>query len=144
MTLFSALAFVGCKDDTENNAPNNGNTTEMEQMLIGCWQAMTDEGYEVYNGMRDEWNDDLSAEMEFMEFRADHTLAAYIGVETGYEMSVIWLLQDSKIYLQYAADEIPEYIGTIIGLDQTTLTLEAHEKEEGYEYYGKTTYRRVE
>ncbi len=137
MTMFAALAFVGCKDDTENNNPNN--TTSLEQKLVGRWQATTDEGYEIYEGERDEWNDDISMYGMYIEFRADHTVIS--NDEDGIYQAD-WMLDGSKLYYGFEQDGY-FYIGTISELTDSKLVLEILEKEPDYEYFEKLTFRRT-
>ncbi len=139
MTLFAAMAFVGCKDDTENNTPNSG-INQMEQMLVGRWQEIRHEGYETYKGEYEEWDEDMSNSGSYVEFRANGTATVSVGVMS---QNVWWSVEDSKLYFKYAANQEMDFEGDITELTATTLVTEYYSDIVSTRYY-KTTYRRVE
>ncbi len=139
MAMFVALAFVSCGDDDESNNPDNGgNTGKIEKQIVGRWLLVTDEGYEIYDGMRDEWKEECAAYGLYIELRADKTLIV-TDPEEGTQ-SASWMLEGSNLYI--GAVGYFEYVGTVTGISSSKLVLEIHEKLDGDEFYNKLTFRR--
>jgi len=54
--LLAALSFTACSDDDETNLPITPDN------IVGTWQIVHQEGWEIYDGEKETWSEDYSNE----------------------------------------------------------------------------------
>lgn len=127
---FMSLSLVSCGDDDEVGDSN---------ALVGTWQCTWIEGYEKYANnpeYDEEWNeaDDFTT-----TFNADGTTIA--DGDAGK-----WKLEGNILTMTFPDDGGSEddiQIYTVLKLTDSELVLEMLEKGENYEYYDKSTFKKI-
>lgn len=66
LAFFATIAFIGCSDDDNDDKI-------ITSQIVGKWQLTRVVGYELYDGHKDEWDEDSTADNEIMVFNADGT-----------------------------------------------------------------------
>lgn len=135
------ISLVSCSDDDEEGVGNKSD-------LIGLWEPIHIEGYEIYDGEKETWNEDLNEvdrggyyQLEFL----DGGIFYSYSYENGWEKDVEdgkYRLNGKRLVLRDDPDE-EEYEMTIVSLTKTTLVLEGKESYDDEEYYEKVTYKRI-
>lgn len=132
--LFAILSvgFISCGDDDDEIG---GKDT-----LVGTWQCTWSEGYEKYlhnSDNDDEWN---GAEDFTTTFKADGTVTA--DGDTGK-----WKLEGNKLTMTftYGNDETESdvQVFTVLKLTDSEMIIESYEKNDEYEYYDKSTFKKI-
>lgn len=141
LLFVTMLNFSSCSDDDEENVGNKSD-------LIGLWEPIHIEGYEIYDGEKETWNEDLNEvdrggyyQLEFL----DGGIFYSYSYENGWEKDVEdgkYRLNGKRLVLRDDPDE-EEYEMTIVSLTKTTLVLEGKERYDDEEYYEKVTYKRI-
>lgn len=128
MFLFS-LAVVSCSDD-EKEDPSS-----QEANLIGTWVLVHDEGYEMYKGKKDEYDNTytVSEKAWTREFHADGTFSAY---DEEIKDEGTWKKDGNTLIITTAGDEEKEKILT---LDASRLVVESGTSD----WYDKSTYQKI-
>lgn len=128
--LFAILSvgFISCGDDDDEIG---GKDT-----LVGTWQCTWSEGYEkdlLNSNNDDEWN---GAEDFTATFKADGT--AVIDGD-----GCKWKLEGNKLSIvdDDARDEWDVF--TVLKLTDSELIIESYEKDDRYEYYDKSTFKKI-
>ena len=128
--LFAILSvgFISCGDDDDEIGG--------EDTLVGTWQCTWSEGYEkdLQNSANDdEWN---GAEDFTVTFKADGT--AVIDGD-----GCKWKLEGNQLSIvdDDARDEWE--VSTVLKLTDSELIIESYEKGDRYEYYDKSTFKKI-
>lgn len=140
MVCCLAVGFASCSDD-------DGDFSSAE--LVGLWEPIHTEGYDIWKGEKEEWNEDVDAgtndaEYERMEFLSDGTWQRYYYYN-GWKLSSdrgTYRVEGNKIYA-YTPYEDEELSATIVSLTSNRLVIEDKEDLGDEEYYEKITYKRV-
>jgi hypothetical protein len=133
--------------------------------VVGSWILTRDEGYEIYNGERDEWEYDFSplADVSRLTFLSDGTAYGYdIFGLPDLENKLVWSRDDDILSTGYEyEDDTHTQLLTILSLTSSEMILEFSEFEESadvdrngdgvinnddyfsVEYYQKVTLRKV-
>ncbi len=128
--LFAFVLSAGvasCSDDDDVDSA----------AIVGTWEVTWTEGYEhdledpEYNY---EWSD--AEEDTYVTFNGDGT-----GIDADEDL-IYWKLKGNKLSVRYDGDDY-ETTYTVLKLTGTEMVLETYEQEEGYEYYEKTTLKKV-
>lgn len=136
--VFTSLAFTSCSDDDDDRI---GSSAE----LAGTWESVSFEGWEMYNGQKEEWNE---KDNNFrMVYNSDHTTKSYYKSDSNWHQESIgtWEYKNGKLYSQNWDPEYPEEddsetdVATVLELTSTKLVIEITEKD----YYEKSTWRKV-
>lgn len=122
-----SVSLISCGDDDDEIG---GRDT-----LVGKWQCTWSEGYEKYAEHYDEWNEEDDFVITFNE---DGTVIS--DGETGK-----WKLEGDKLTITYIYDDEFEEseICTVLKLTDSELVLESSEKDSDYEYYEKSTFKKI-
>lgn len=140
MVCCLAMGFASCSDDDDDVSSSE---------LVGIWDPTHAEGYEIWDGEKDEWNENVNSgtnDMDYnrVEFLGDGTYNTYYYYN-GWKKETsggTYRVNGNKIYV-YDPDEDEEYTLTIVSISSDKLVLEEKETWEDEEYYEKVTYKRV-
>lgn len=138
--LFSIMtfSFSACSDDDEI-----GNASE----LLGLWEPIHAEGYEISGGEKETWNEDVDAASNYADYNRVEFLDG--GIYNSYYYSNGWKvdiengtyqLNGKKLHVSH---EEGSYELTIVSLTSTQMILEAKESWNGEEFYEKVTYEKI-
>lgn len=132
-TLFcTALCFTACGDDED------GISGDAESLIVGAWQSTRTSGYEIEDGDKNQWDEKYTSEKYVFN---DNGKGSFSDTSDGDYYSFNWEISGNKLILDEGSIEEEKY--TISKLDANTLVLELSYKEDGYEYYGQGTYKRI-
>jgi len=112
--LFAALSFTACSDDDETNLPITPDN------IVGTWQIVHQEGWEIYDGEKDTWSDDYPDEYGWYSTTTFNKNGTY--TTTDYE---------------YDDYEDENYIETKTGsysISDNTLTMKKDYSNKSYKY----------
>ena len=131
--LFAVLSvcLISCGDDDDEIGGKD--------VLVGTWQCTWTQGYEkdLRNpGDDEEWNE---ADDFTVTINADGTATS--DGETGR-----WSLEGNKLTMTftYGSDSESEVqIFNVLRLTDSEMVLETSEKDDEYEYYEKTTFKKI-
>lgn len=142
--LMAAFAVVtvcsSCsKDDDEGGKVDS-------KSLVGTWSCVSQEGYEIYDGEKDEWKD-VYGNDEYLEitFNADGTGRELYG-EGDYEYTekFNWTLSGNKLSVKYAGDDEIESVKVESLTSKQLVTVWEWVSSDGMEKeYEKATFTRV-
>ncbi len=123
-----SVGFASCSDDDESIDP---------AAIVGKWEAVWSEGYEI-DDEEPEYNDRWSEEVggEFVTFEADGS-----GYYQNNTQEFSWKLEGNQLMID---ERYSTEVYTVVKLNASEMVLEYYEKEDSYEYYDKTTCRKVE
>lgn len=128
LSLVLGVGFTSCGDDDEGIDPS---------AIVGKWEAVWSEGYEI-DDEEPEYNDRWSEEVggEFVTFEADGS-----GYYQNNTQKFSWKLEGNQLMID---ERYSTEVYTVVKLNASEMVLEYYEKEDSYEYYDKTTCRKVE
>ena len=128
LSLVLGVGFTSCGDDDEGIDPS---------AIVGKWEAVWSEGYEI-DDEEPEYNDSWSEEVggEFVTFEADGS-----GYYQNNTQKFSWKLEGNQLTI---GERYSTEVYTVVKLNASEMVLEYYEKEDSYEYYDKTTCRKVE
>ena len=143
IAIMLSVNFVACSDDDED--------LDVAQ-LEGTWGLTNDEGYEIYEGERDSWNDKYdpsnpTADCEKMVIAkiADNTYSV-----THYDYyNNQWNLSETEKFTLDGNNLIPvdgdtEFSSVkLLVANSSQLVIEQKGTDEDGEYYNKKTYKRM-
>ena len=138
MAAFAVMCVCSsCNKDDDGKIDSNS--------IVGTWKAVSDEGYEIYDGEKDEWKDTYGDDEYFtVTFNANGT-GVTVDIYDGetYEDEFTWNLSGNNLSIKFAGQI--EEVGKVESLTSTTLVVvyewvssDGKEKE-----YNKTTFTRV-
>lgn len=132
------FSFSACSDDDEiSNASD----------LLGVWDPIHAEGYEISDGEKETWNKNVDATSNLADYNRVEFLDG--GIYNSYYYSNGWKvdiengtyqLNGKKIHISH---EEGTYDLTIVSLTSTQMILEAKESWDGEEFYEKVTYEKI-
>ena len=137
-------------DGNSDNGGNGGNDVEngstTAASIVGTWKCVKCEGYEIYDGEKDEW-EDVYGNDEYLEitFNADGTGREIYG-EGDYEYTdkFNWTLSGNKLSVKYAGDDEVESVKVESLTSKQLVTVWEWVSSDGMEKeYEKTTFTRV-
>ncbi|MCM1519807.1 MAG: lipocalin family protein [Lachnoclostridium sp.] len=136
MAVMSAFTFVSCSDDDDKI--DNGK-------IVGTWESVLEEWWEKEDGkIVDEGTDD-DTDLR-VEFKADGTVTQYEYYNSSWHLDITgnYSISGNKLTIVYDEDG-DEYTSTqnIEMPDDNTLVVSGYWKEDNYEGYEKTTFRRI-
>ena len=142
MAAFAVMTVCSsCSKDEEDGGKVDSKS------LVGTWRCVSEEGYEIYDGEKEEWKDTYNNPNEYwgIIFNADGTGVTYDyynGEE--YEDNFTWKLSGNKLTIKHP-EESDADVGTIESLTSKQLVtvyewVSADGKEKEYE---KATFTRV-
>lgn len=141
MVCCLAAGFASCSDDDEDVS-----TSE----LVGLWEPIHTEGYDIWDGEKDEWDEDINAATNNsdynmrIEFTSDGTYKQYYyynGWKLDFDNGT-YRTNGNKIHV-YDPEEDEEITLTVVSLSGDRMVLEEKEVWEDEEYYEKLTFKRV-
>lgn len=126
-----AIALVSCNDEGIGD----------ETLLYGRWEAVDYEGYEKEGGeIVYEWGFDPAMDAgDYVIFYSDGTYEE--GTASGPGDSGTWRVKGNKIYVTADGETIGASVPT---LTSSSLVLVYRYSEPGYEYYERSSFRKVE
>ena len=143
------ICFVSCSDDDEESVGSASN-------LIGLWDPVHAEGYEIYDGKKDTWNENINAESEGsdyarVEFFEDGTCTRYIYYKGSWVVDDdgegVYQVKGNKLYIVSVGDADEDDSSTIVKLTSNQLIIERRDiwknGDEVEEYYEKITSRKI-
>lgn len=135
--ILTSSVFTSCSDDDDNL----GSSAE----LVGIWESVFSEGWEIYNGKKKEWseNDNTSR----IVFNKDNTMKGFYKSGNTWEQDYIgtWEYKGGKIYATISDPEYPEEddsdleIVKVLELTSSKLVIETIEED----YYDKTIWKKI-
>ena len=124
MLLFAVVGFTSCSDDDEGGISGNA-----EELLVGEWEGVYYESYEIWEGEKEELNESMAG--MFATFYSDGT----VEVDGNYDR---WSLSGNTL-------TVGGYRFNILTLNSTTLVFEYRESYgDGDELYEKYTFERID
>lgn len=132
MIIGLCLGFSACSDDDKDDVVSAGT-------LVGTWESSWSTGYIKYvNNPKESnsWDESVSGEVR-IKINADGT---GISTEDEENFSFKWKLDGNKLSID---SEDEQSAAIVLIINNTEMVLEMYEVDEKYEYYEKTTYRRV-
>lgn len=127
LSLVLGVGFTSCSDDDDHKIEPSA--------IIGEWELVWDEGYEHDAGYNDRWSEEVNG--EYWTFKEDGK--GYYAKNEKYKFS--WRLDENKFFITDGYDT-EEY--TVVKLVAHEMIIEEFEKDGSYEYYSKTTLKKVE
>ena len=118
VALFATTAFVACSDDDDKVQINSV-------------------GYEIDEGVKDEWNEDMNDAQIYFVFNSDNT-GSYKEMDSSESIDYS-VSSNNKLTVRYSQYGDPQTF-TITELTASTLKLEYHEKGDGWEEYELKTF----
>ncbi len=132
--LLLSVGFVSCSDDDKNS--------ENTSKLIGLWDLIYDEGYEINDGYNYEWSNEVNDEYR-IEFLDGGVVKEYEYYNNKWNLddAGTYYVEGNKVYVKYSDGSIEGC--TILGLTNNKLVIEYYEKDGSDEYYHKNTFRKL-
>lgn len=132
--------FTSCSDDDDDAASASE--------LVGTWQAKSVTGYEIWEGEKETINETYDdEEADCITFNADGTFISwyYDNGKKYDETAGKWKLSGKQLTMTYYWDDEEDEVEvvTIESLTDSQLIATYHDKEEDYEYYSRTVFKRV-
>lgn len=122
------VGFASCSSDHDDPTVED---------LVGKWQLVHEKGWEIYEGEKDEWDEDVTDEKVFHTFKEDGT-GTY--AEGSWRISITWQLKGNKLTIW--EDDYPDDPETCIvasfSADRMVLV------RQGKDYYEEDTHVRVD
>jgi hypothetical protein len=133
-----SLTTTACSDDDDDEP---GATSD----LVGTWEGVSSEGWEIYDGEKEEWNETNNSTR--IVFNKDNTCVGYYKSGNTWKKEYIgtWEYKNGKIYSTTWDPEYPEDddsdvdVATVLELTSSKLVVESSEED----YYEKSTWRKV-
>ena len=135
MMMMAMVGFTGCDKDDDGISGN------AEDLIVGEWQSVRYEGYEIYEGQREEWSGRYTDNLYTFYRDGSGYFTALDSYEDSYSFD--WVIDgDELIFDEGAWDEAR---CTIEKLNGNTLVLYYFEEDprEDYEYHERETFERV-
>lgn len=130
VALFATTAFVACSDDDDKVQIN------LDE-LVGTWRYTHSVGYEIDEGVKDEWNENMNNAQIYFVFNSDNT-GSYKEMDSSESIDYS-VSSNNKLTVRYSQYGDPQTF-TITELTASILKLEYHEKGEGWEEYELKTF----
>lgn len=130
VTLFATTAFVACSDDDDKVQIN------LDE-LVGTWRYTHSVGYEIDEGIKDDWNEDMNDAQIYFIFNSDNT-GSYKEMDSSESIDYS-VSSNNKLTVRYSQYGDPQTF-TITELTASTLKLEYHEKGDDWEEYELKTF----
>lgn len=133
--MMAMVGFTGCDKDDDGISGN------AEDLIVGEWQSVRYEGYEIYEGQREEWSGRYTDNLYTFYRDGSGYFTALDSYEDSYSFD--WVIDgDELIFDEGAWDEAR---CTIEKLNGNTLVLYYFEEDprEDYEYHERETFERV-
>ena len=105
--------------------------------LVGTWRYTHSVGYEIDEGVKDEWNEDMNDAQIYFVFNSDNT-GSYKEMDSSESIDYS-VSSNNKLTVRYTQYGDPQTF-TITELTASTLKLEYHEKGDGWEEYELKTF----
>ena len=128
--LFATTAFVACSDDDDKVQIN------LDE-LVGTWRYTHSVGYEIDEGIKDDWNEDMNDAQIYFIFNSDNT-GSYKEMDSSESIDYS-VSSNNKLTVRYSQYGDPQTF-TITELTASTLKLEYHEKGDDWEEYELKTF----
>lgn len=119
-------------------SPGN-NSGGSKSNIIGTWVTIQDEGYEIYNGKKDTWNDTYKASDKegLITFYAN-------GTYENEEDEGTWTYSGNTLTsTSYEGKEKIVISYKVLNLTSTSMVVEYSEKDKDYELYEKVTLQKI-
>ncbi len=142
--LMAAFAVMCVCSSCSKDEDEGGNIDS--KSLIGTWRCVSEEGYEIYDGEKEEWKDVYNDPDEYwgMTFNADGTgveFDYYDGDE--YKENFTWTLSGNKLTVRYAGVEGGTAIVETLTSTQLVVVFEWASPDGKEKEYEKATFTRV-
>lgn len=105
--------------------------------LVGTWRYTHSVGYEIDEGVKDEWNEDMNDAQIYFVFNSDNT-GSYKEMDSSESIDYS-VSSNKKLTVRYSQYGDPQTF-TIKELTASTLKLEYHEKGDNWEEYELKTF----
>ena len=129
MMIALCIGFTACSDDDDEGIAGDAKT-----LIVGTWESTWSKGYEIYEGERDEWNEDVYT------FKNDGS-GTYkdVSESSTYTEDFTWSISGNKLKITFNGygDE-----ATIKTLNGNTLVLVSQDKDENEEYYDEISFKK--
>ena len=135
--LLLTLGLTSCSDDEDGGSPND---------LVGVWErTYCEEWYVDEDGQKEDLSEDW--DQVYIIFNEDGTGVSwsceiYRGREKWYDDYFTWKVEKGKLYVHDEAGDEDEWQAMSFNVSGSSLTFQAHEKEDGEEYYAKLIFQR--
>jgi hypothetical protein len=110
-----------------------------KSLLIGSWQIVRSEGYEIYDGDKDTFSDTDFGPFDVVTLYKDGT-GTFDGDDESY--SGTWTYSSGKLAIRVSGEKLE---ADVLQLTSKALVLEYHEieEEDEFEYYVKATFKKI-
>lgn len=133
--LIFCLVMVSCNNDEEKNG---GITGDAKESIVGTWQSVWYEGYEIEDGIRRDWGEDYTEEVyTFYKDGKGEYKDTDPSISQSYPLH--WEIRDND-QLIIDGDEIY----TLVTLNDNEMVWEEHEKYGDDIYYAKEVFKRID
>lgn len=131
-TFFVAISFNACSDDDKDDNIN-------PEQIVGTWHYTYSVGYEIDNGVKDEWDENMTNAKIYFVFNSDKT-GVYKEMDSSENIDYS-ISSNNKLTVRYSQSGDPQTF-TILKLTASTLELEYHERGDGWEEYELKTFNK--
>lgn len=135
MMMLAMTSLTGCDKDDDGISGN------AEDLIVGEWQSVRYEGYEIYEGAREEWSGRYTDNLYTFYRDGSGRFTALDSYEDSYSFD--WVIDGDELILDEGTWD--EARCTIEKLNGSTLVLYYFEEDprEDYEYHERETFERV-
>ena len=132
--MLAMTSLTGCDKDDDGISGN------AEDLIVGEWQSVRYEGYEIYEGDREEYSERYTSDC--YTFYRDGS-GRYTDLDYDDSYAFDWVIDGDELILDEGTWDEERY--TIEKLNGNTLVLSYFEEDprEDYEYYARETFERV-
>ena len=142
--LMAAFAVMCVCSSCSKDEDEGGNVDS--QSIVGTWKAVSTEGYEIYDGEKEEWKE-VYGNDDYLEitFNADGTgREIYRGRDYEYTDKFNWTLSGNKLSIKYAGEGEVESLKVESLTSKQLVIVSDWVSSDGMEKeYEKTTFTRV-
>ena len=133
--MMAMVGFTGCDKDDDGISGN------AEDLIVGEWQSVRYEGYEIYDGEREEWSGRYTDNCYMFYSDGSGRFIALDSYEDNYSFD--WVIDGNELILDEGTSDEARCI--IEKLNGSTLVLYYFEEDprEDYEYHERETFERV-
>lgn len=138
--LVMGLCFVSCSDNDGDDEVGD------VSLLIGLWEPVHVEGYEVVDGVKRPWSEPIAVnEYSRIEFLPDGTAKRYDYQDNDWKFSAWGNYQmKENVLILVDVNEGTREEATILSLTSTQLVMATTESDVDGEYYQEITYRKID
>ena len=132
MSLIPLTTMNSCSDDSDDDLDG------LNKDLIGTWVLIHDEGYEMYEGEKDEYNNsyEVSEKSWVREFHED---GSFVGYDEEIKDEGTWKMQGDSLFISIGGLQVDKE--RVLSLNASKLVTESREEDS---WYDKSTFQKIE